>query len=246
MKPRVELIYDVDCPNAAGARSSLLKAFAIAGMTPRWIEWDRKAAESPDYVRRYGSPTVLVDGRDVAGAKPDAGADCCRLYEDEQHVLRGAPSLEALTAALRQRAGQTSLLKKLFLALPGIGALLAPVGVCPFCWPVYLGLLASTGLAFLNQEKYLMPIAALLIAIGLAPLAYRARQNRNYGALLLAVAGAAGAFIGKFLVPIAALLYGGLGLLVGASLWPARRRGSGSTEPCRKCVPTRHPQIDHS
>ena len=31
MRPRVELIYDLDCPNAQEARQALLKGFAEAG-----------------------------------------------------------------------------------------------------------------------------------------------------------------------------------------------------------------------
>lgn len=32
MKPRVELIYDRDCPNAAEARAALPRAFVVAGV----------------------------------------------------------------------------------------------------------------------------------------------------------------------------------------------------------------------
>ncbi len=67
---KVDLIYDADCPNVAAARSQLLAAFARAGRAARWSEWDRGRPDSPGYVRGYGSPTILVDGRDVAGAEP--------------------------------------------------------------------------------------------------------------------------------------------------------------------------------
>lgn len=37
----------------------------------------------PPYARGYGSPTILVDGRDVSGAVPFS-EDSCRLYSEEQ------------------------------------------------------------------------------------------------------------------------------------------------------------------
>ena len=79
--PRVELIYDKDCPNIQGARAALLQGFVEAGLQPSWTEWDRKSAESPPHVRQYGSPTILVDGRDVAGAEPADRSDACRVYD---------------------------------------------------------------------------------------------------------------------------------------------------------------------
>ena len=66
--PAVEFIYDPDCPNAEEARQQLLRALAEAGMKLDVQEWNRAAPESPDYVQRYGSPTILVNKKDVAGA----------------------------------------------------------------------------------------------------------------------------------------------------------------------------------
>ncbi|MDZ7736725.1 MAG: hypothetical protein U5P41_11975 [Gammaproteobacteria bacterium] len=77
--PKVELIYDRDCPNVGPARGQLLRAFAEAGGMPaRWREWRRDDPDSPDYVRHYGSPTVLIDGRDIQPV--EAGGDNCRIY----------------------------------------------------------------------------------------------------------------------------------------------------------------------
>ena len=65
---KVELIYDADCPNATAARSLLIRAFAKTGTSARWREWERSARNTPARARAFGSPTVLIDGRDVAGA----------------------------------------------------------------------------------------------------------------------------------------------------------------------------------
>ncbi|MBT3786716.1 hypothetical protein HOF92_17200, partial [bacterium] len=71
---KIELIYDSDCPNVEKARRQLKEALAQSGLEESWKEWDRSARESPEYTRRYGSPTILVEGRDVAGEEPGDGS----------------------------------------------------------------------------------------------------------------------------------------------------------------------------
>ena len=100
MKTRVELVYDLDCPNVTAARAALLQAFAQAGLPASWTEWNRKSPDSPESVRAYGSPTILVDGVDVAAAEPGAGADYCRVYVDGENRFRGVPPVEGIVAAL--------------------------------------------------------------------------------------------------------------------------------------------------
>jgi mercuric ion transport protein len=98
---KVELVCDPDCPNVAEARAQLLRAFAEAGISSRWIEWNRDSAAAPMYVRAFGSPTVLVNGQDVAEQTSPSGNACCRLYPDPSGTLRGAPSVEQIVAALK-------------------------------------------------------------------------------------------------------------------------------------------------
>jgi hypothetical protein len=92
MKPRVELLYDRDCPNADGARAVLREAFRKLEAVPEW-------AEAPARERGYGSPTVLVNRRDVAGARPGS-APSCRVYVDAEGRFSGVPSLEQIIEAL--------------------------------------------------------------------------------------------------------------------------------------------------
>jgi hypothetical protein len=102
MTIRVELVYDRDCPNVDAARAVLHCAFAAIGVAPAWVEWDRSDRDSPDYVHRYGSPTILVNGRDVVGAEPNAEAQCCRLYARDEGGLHGVPPVAQIVAALRK------------------------------------------------------------------------------------------------------------------------------------------------
>ena len=96
--PVVELIYFPGCPHVARARARIREALDAAGMEVTWREQDATAAGAPAHVRGWGSPTVLVDGRDVYGAVRGQGLSC-RVYGGGE----GVPSLEAIGAALRAR-----------------------------------------------------------------------------------------------------------------------------------------------
>lgn len=88
---RVELIYFEGCPNLAAARANLRTALEAHGTEAEVREWKQGDPEAPDYVEGYASPTVLVDGRDVAGGTTAAGRSC---------RAEGAPSVEAIRRAL--------------------------------------------------------------------------------------------------------------------------------------------------
>jgi hypothetical protein len=98
----VELIFSPDCPNVELARGRLTEALSTLGRVPAWTEWNRESPAAPEYVRGYGSPTVLVDGRDVS-ASPASLADSCRVYPSEPGFDR-APSVRALIQALSGQA----------------------------------------------------------------------------------------------------------------------------------------------
>jgi len=98
----VELVYDGDCPNVAQARAQLLRAFERVNLRPRWQEWRCDDPASPAHVRGYGSPTILVDGVDVARAGQE-GAAHCRVYRQPDGSMRGIPSVDMIATALTCR-----------------------------------------------------------------------------------------------------------------------------------------------
>jgi hypothetical protein len=100
--PAIVLIYDADCPNAREARSVLRAALERLGLDPEWVEHGRGTPGVPEDFLRYGSPTVLVDGADVAGETAAAAAACCRVYADARGV-RGVPAIETIIAAIKGR-----------------------------------------------------------------------------------------------------------------------------------------------
>jgi mercuric ion transport protein len=95
----VELIYDHDCPNITQARENLLRAFDQVHLTPQWREWNRSDPAAPPYVRTFGSPTVLVNGKDVAGPGL-ADAACCRIYATGGGSHQRAPPVALIAAEL--------------------------------------------------------------------------------------------------------------------------------------------------
>lgn len=222
----VELIYDPDCPNIARARMALLHAFARAGLTPAWTEWDRGGADSPAHVRGYGSPTILVNGRDVAGAAPGEGAPSCRLYAGEAGASAGAPAVAQIVDALRPddpaaSANAAPAWRSATATVPGIAFAALPKLACPACWPAYTGLLGALGLGFLLETTYLPALTAGFLALAVAALALRARARRGYGPLVLGAAAAGTILAGKFALASDATMYGGLAGLMAASLWSA-------------------------
>jgi hypothetical protein len=239
--PTVELIYDPDCPNVEGARTKLQRAFHQTGLLPQWQEWDRTSPHSPVYVRGYGSPTILVNGQDVASLHSANQGDCCRIYAEDGGRLAGVPPTKTIVSALRKartgektRSPERGRLNSLAV-FPATGAALIPGLTCPACWPAYAAILGSLGLGFVNYTPYLLPTTIGFLGLALASLGYRARDRRGYGPLLLGSLAASLVVVGKFLVASAVALYAGVALLVTASLWNLRPRRARSGEACPAC-----------
>ena len=239
----VELIYDHDCPNVPHARGNLVKAFAASGREARWTEWDRSAPDSPCNVKGYGSPTILVGGKDVAGCPANDGSPSCRLYGDVKGGFVGAPSVEAIRAVLEFDAATPHIAepasrgwRSSAAAVPGIAVAFLPKLACPACWPAYAGLLSSVGLGFLLDEAYLFPLTAAFLFMAVGALAFRATTRRGYGPFVLGLAAALIVLAGKFTFGLNAAMYGGIAVLVSASVWnawPIR----GKDAKCQACVP---------
>ena len=240
---KVELIYDSDCPNIEAAREQLRLALQQTDQHPKWKEWDRGDPSSPPRVRRFGSPTILVDGNDVAGHSPDAGGNCCRLYSSPENGLQGVPPLETVVSALRNavRAGRELSGRRASLAvMPALGVAMLPKLACPACWPAYAGLLSAVGLGFLTQTAYLLPLTAGFLVIALAALGFRARNRRGFGPLVLGLLAAVFVIVGKFQFESDPAMYGGIALLVVASLWNTWPRRI-PTPSCPACVGEKEP-----
>jgi len=89
---RIELIYFDGCPNAEQARANLAAATGCAEGEAAWREWNLDDEATPARYQRFGSPTVLVDGKDVMGSGRGTVARACRAD--------GAPDVEGIRQAL--------------------------------------------------------------------------------------------------------------------------------------------------
>ncbi len=234
----VELIYDADCPNVASARSLLIKAFARTGVSARWREWERSAPDSPDYTSRYGSPTILVDGKDVAGAAPVAGIGACRVYADGEVKLSRTPPLYAVCSALLSASpGKPTKTRWQTVAasFPAVGVALMPKLTCPLCFPAYAAVLSAFGLEFVDYTPYLLPLTAAFLAIVAIVLALQTRRTGNVYPLLLGIAASVLVLVGKFYVESEWLTLGGIVLLVAAVFFGSRAKSTAIVS-CPACV----------
>jgi hypothetical protein len=222
--PTVDFVFALDCPNVADARARLIHALAEAGVTPAWHEWRIGDPDLPQRVSGYGSPTILVDGTDVAGAEP-ADAQTCRVYTRPDGSISGLPTVEQIIAAINgpsQRRWSAQL-----AALPGIGTAMLPKLACPACWPAYAGLVSSLGLGFLLETRWLLPLTVVLLALTVAALTYGAQARRGYGPAVLAATAAVTIIAAKFAFDVDAAFYAGVAVLLSAAIWnawPRRKR----------------------
>ncbi len=107
--PRVDLVTDSDCPNVDRARTAIRTALKSMGFPEEWQEWDRSSEKTPVQFRMLGSPSVLVNGRDVGcgeGETAHADANSCRIYLDECGCISGTPSIQMIAQALARQALQ--------------------------------------------------------------------------------------------------------------------------------------------
>ena len=235
----VDLIYALDCPNVSLARTNLLLAFARAGVRPKWSEHRIGDPEIPDRARGYGSPTILVDGRDVAGQPPSTDT-CCRVYPGVTGWTH-APAPEQIAAVLDSSqpvstAPPRSGWRSSIAALPGIGLSVLPKIACPACWPAYAGVLTSLGLGFLLDTRWLFPLTAVFLAIAVGALGFRARSRRGSGPFFAGLAASVIVLAGKFGLESDVAMYAGLGILVAASIWNTWPRHASPA--CPACVTT--------
>lgn len=120
--------------------------------------------------------------------------------------------------------------------IPGILVAFLAKFACPACWPAYAGILASVGLGFLLDERYLLPLTASFLALAVGALAFRASRRRGYGPFGLGLQAAGIVLLGRFAVRVETATYAGIGLLVTASVWNAWPRRKNNAASCPECI----------
>ncbi len=241
---KVELIYDADCPHVAGARAQLLRAFTVTSVPARWEEWRRDDPDAPARVKAFGSPTILLNGRDVSPMA--SNATCCRLYHDADGRMAGVPALETITQAMRG-SGTSFNWKSTGIWGPAIGIAFLPKLVCPACWPAYAALVGALGMPFLLDTTFLFPLTLAALALVLGLLAWKASERRGHRPFLLGVCASVLLVAGKFGFGSNAAAYAGAAALFGACVWNSWPHRSNNADPsCSACMPDNPSPINRS
>lgn len=211
---KVEFIYDRNCPNIESTRANLLSAFSLLKATPRWTEWDRNSDESPQYARRFGSPTILINGRDLINGQP-SDSNSCRLYNGS-----GTPPIDMIANAINfeHSAGKKAGILGTFSIGPGVGAALLAKASCPFCYPAIAGFLTSIGAGFLFKGTYFLILMSIFFAVALFGLFYKAKLRRGYYPFFTGLVGVVLALFAKHFATDVGF-YFGIGILLAASIW---------------------------
>jgi len=235
----IELIYEKSCPNIKPTREQLMQAFKNTGTTPHWTEWEVSDPDFPEHARGFGSPTILVNHRDVSAADNGDNEQCCRIYAHDGPNI-GVPALSAIEESLiANTSKKTKKFWGLNLALlPPIFTALLPKLACPACWPAYAGVLSSLGIGFIDYTPWLLPLTSLFVLIALFALIFRAEQRRGYKPFVLGLIAGGTILLGKFYFNQDLLMYLGLTLLVIASLWNSWPRQFNTDTACPACVPS--------
>jgi mercuric ion transport protein len=237
----VEFIYEKNCPNVKSTRAQLLQAFSKLKIKPHWLEWEINDVSAPAYVRHYGSPTILINGKDIDESRDSTNPEQCRLYAHSDNTISGVPPIDNIMNAI-QAAAAGHKHKFVFTgfslnvaAIPAIIFTLLPKLICPFCWPLYTGLLGSIGINFINYTPYLFPLLTLFLILTISGLILAARSKKKYGPVYLGGISSLLILIGKFLFETEMLIYIGLTGLIMSVIWQSRIKPSGNHGSCSAC-----------
>jgi hypothetical protein len=97
---KVEVLYIAECPSHLAAVKLVKEVLAAQGVATEIREVLVRDEGMADELRFCGSPTIRIDGRDVAGEsqKVQRFALSCRLYRGSQEV--GLPAVEVIHRAV--------------------------------------------------------------------------------------------------------------------------------------------------
>ncbi|MFK7967090.1 MAG: hypothetical protein AB8C46_24285 [Burkholderiaceae bacterium] len=92
---RIQFLYFSGCPLAEPARKNLAEALIQCGLSD-FEEIDILKPDSPEDLRGWGSPTILLNGEDVTG-QPKGNSVSCRIYPFEG----GVPDAQTIASAIK-------------------------------------------------------------------------------------------------------------------------------------------------
>lgn len=107
--PDLELLWWAGCPSTDRALSELRAALQDAGISNADIRMTEIRSEEEAQGRAFvGSPTILVDGEDVAPPSEEPVGLNCRVYRRPGGTVSPTPGSETLREALRRARERTT------------------------------------------------------------------------------------------------------------------------------------------
>jgi mercuric ion transport protein len=98
---KIEVLYVLDCPHYAAAMAELKGVLAVEGISDQVSEILVADPGMAETLKFRGSPTILINGRDIAGESDvQHSALSCRLYPGEKQP--GVPPSEMIQRAVRE------------------------------------------------------------------------------------------------------------------------------------------------
>jgi hypothetical protein len=106
--PDIELLWWAGCPSTERARAELRAALEDAGISNAKVRMTEITTVQQAQARGFvGSPTILVDGEDVAPPGEEPVGLNCRVYRRRDGTVSPTPGPDIVRAALK-RAQQRS------------------------------------------------------------------------------------------------------------------------------------------
>jgi mercuric ion transport protein len=169
---KIQLLHFEGCPNVDAARTAIRNALAAEKLEISVEEIDVERADAPEWARGWGSPTILIDGKDVTGQERTSTTSCCRLYAG------GAPSVESIRARIAASRGSPPSRR---VALPVVGAVTAAIAASACCLiPAALAMVGVSGVGFAAKlapyRIHFLVVTAVALAAGFW-FAYRPRKD---------------------------------------------------------------------
>lgn len=107
--PDIELLWWAGCPSTEKALRELQAALQDAGISNTAVRMTEIRTEHQARERAFaGSPTILVDGEDVAPPGDEPVGLNCRVYRRRDGTVSPTPDPEALLEALLRTRGRSN------------------------------------------------------------------------------------------------------------------------------------------
>jgi hypothetical protein len=105
-KPLIELLWWEGCPSTERALADLREALRDAGLDESAVRMREIGTDADARAAGFvGSPTILVDGADVAASAPEEPYGLtCRVYRRRDGRISPTPDPEDVREALRRAA----------------------------------------------------------------------------------------------------------------------------------------------